>query len=78
MSVRELLDPVACHARLACSLSLGAAHKASLRLLTTTAPNASFLHGPLANGAAGENNQNLPEPTVQSPSQRLPAHAIYR
>ena len=59
MSVRALLDPVACHARLACSLSLGAAHKASLRLLTTTAPNASFLHGPLANGAAGENDQNL-------------------
>jgi hypothetical protein len=60
MSVRALLDPVACHARLACSLSLGAAHKASLRLLTTTAPNASFLHGPLANGAAGENNQKSP------------------
>ena len=43
MSVRALLDPVACHARLACSLSLGAAHKSLAALADYNRPERELL-----------------------------------
>jgi hypothetical protein len=76
VSVRELLDPMACHRRLARSWSLDADHKASLDPLTAIAPDRGSCTGvAVSDSAAGGNNQNFLEPASQSPSQRLPTPA---